>query len=306
MPISNTVNPQFEDLFIRIQYKLRTNLKNNGNLLLGTDVLRENKRNDLFKIVAFNIESRFLSLLKTDLNFFDDKVVLFELVKNSTEDFLIACYGSHLRLNPKVFSRSLYVQFLLENSNLLLKLPFQSLTNNNTKTFRVTFEPIYNKASDKFLEALLDNLVVEISNCVMQIIITEFSFIYYIRQILYKSNFLSLRNIERFKNNLAWQIRLKFYVNYPKNLYNSQYGIWVIRANGIYYRTIYANRADKLFKLRKTSLLTITLIELQDFLSSRLEEILYLVGDRVRYTLTTTVGQVIGLIWRGIIEGLKK
>ena len=134
MPTSNTVNPQFEDLFIRIQYKLRTNLKNNGNLLLGTDVLRENKRNDLFKIVAFNIESRFLSLLKTDLNFFDDKVVLFELVKNSTEDFLIACYGSHLRLNPKVFSRSLYVQFLLENSNLLLKLPFQSLTNNNTKT----------------------------------------------------------------------------------------------------------------------------------------------------------------------------
>ena len=131
MPTSNTVNPQFEDLFIRIQYKLRTNLKNNGNLLLGTDVLRENKRNDLFKIVAFNIESRFLSLLKTDLNFFDDKVVLFELVKNSTEDFLIACYGSHLRLNPKVFSRSLYVQFLLENSNLLLKLPFQSLTNNN-------------------------------------------------------------------------------------------------------------------------------------------------------------------------------
>ena len=87
MPTSNTVNPQFEDLFIRIQYKLRTNLKNNGNLLLGTDVLRENKRNDLFKIVAFNIESRFLSLLKTDLNFFDDKVVLFELVKNSTEDF---------------------------------------------------------------------------------------------------------------------------------------------------------------------------------------------------------------------------
>ena len=93
------------------------------------------------------------------------------------------------------------------------------------------------------------------------------------------------------------------HVNYPENLWQP---IWylVIRANGIYYRIIYANRADKLFKLRKTSL-TITLIELQDFLSSRLEEILYLVGDRVRHTLTTTVGQVIGLIWRGIIEGLK-
>jgi hypothetical protein len=104
----------------------------------------------------------------------------------------------------------------------------------------------------------------------------------------------------------VWQTRLKYYINYPKNLYNSQYGIWVIRSTGIYYRTIYANRSEKLLTLRKTALLTITLIELQDFLISRVDEFFYLVGDRLRYTVTTVFGQFVGLFWRGIIEGLKK
>ena len=52
--------------------------------------------------------------------------------------------------------------------------------------------------------------------------------------------------------------------------------------------------------------LTITLLELQDFLSSRFDEVLYLIGDRFRYILTETISPFIGLIWRGIIDGLKK
>jgi hypothetical protein len=65
---------------------------------------------------------------------------------------------------------------------------------------------------------------------------------------------------------------------------------------------------NKLFLtlLRKTALLTITLVEFQDFAITRIEEILYLIGDRFRYTLTVTIGQFIGLIWRGIIDSLKK
>lgn len=306
MSNSISITEGTEDLFIRLQYKLRLSLKNNGNWLLGTDVLRTDKRSQLFKIVALNIETKFLTLLKSDFKHFDERTILFALIKMSAEDFLVQCYSLNFDLNKKIFSRSLYLQFLLENSNILIRLPFSSVLKLETENFYSIFDPIYSQASDKFLEALFDNLIVEISHCVMQIIITEFSFINHIRQILYKSNFLSLRNIERFKNNLVWQTRLKYYINYPKNLYNSQYGIWVIRSTGIYYRTIYANRSEKLLTLRKTALLTITLIELQDFLISRVDEFFYLVGDRLRYTVTTVFGQFVGLFWRGIIEGLKK
>ena len=44
----------------------------------------------------------------------------------------------------------------------------------------------------------------------------------------------------------------------------------------------------------------------QDFIISRFDESLYLFGSGIRYTLTSIIGQVIGLVWRGVIEGLKK
>ena len=47
------------------------------------------------------------------------------------------------------------------------------------------------------------------------------------------------------------------------------------------------------------------LVELRDFLVNRLNETIYFVSKGVRFTLTSIFGQVIGLIWRGIIEGLK-
>ena len=294
-----------EKLFLRLQYKLGSNLKNKGNFLLSTDILRDAVKRDLLRIILLNIETKFVNLIKQDLNSFDDKLVLLELVKSSIEDFLMIYCGSKIIIKTKLISSSFYFQFLLENSKIFLKVPFLELLSSNTKVFHSTFDPIYIEASDKFIEVLFDNLIIEISNCVMQIIINEFSIINSIRQVLYKSNFLSSRNFDRFRNSLVWQTRLKCYVNYPKNLYNSQYGIWVIRSRGVYYRTIYANRSENLLQLEKRSLVTITIIEVYDFLSSRLDELLYLLGDSVRFALGTTNGKFIGIFWRGIIEGLK-
>ena len=35
------------------------------------------------------------------------------------------------------------------------------------------------------------------------------------------------------------------------------------------------------------------------------DEVFYTIGNTIRYGLTSIVGQTVGLIWRGIIEGLK-
>jgi hypothetical protein len=78
-----------------------------------------------------------------------------------------------------------------------------------------------------------------------------------------------------------------------------------LRSNGIYSRTIYANRPDEIKDLGKFQLLTIASIEIRDFISSRLDETIYTLIKSIRFTLTSVIGQVIGLIWRGIIESLK-
>ena len=50
----------------------------------------------------------------------------------------------------------------------------------------------------------------------------------------------------------------------------------------------------------------VTIVELKDFIGSRLDELVYFLSKGLRFTLTSVLGQFIGLVWRGIREGLKK
>ena len=88
------------------------------------DILRDDIKRDLFKIVVLNMETKFWNLIKQDLDLFDDKAVFLELVKLSTEDFLTNCYGSKVTIRSTIVSRSVYSQFLVENSNTILKVSF--------------------------------------------------------------------------------------------------------------------------------------------------------------------------------------
>ena len=99
---------------------------------------------------------------------------------------------------------------------------------------------------------LVRNIVLEISNCVVYFSIVKFSSVYAFRQTLYRSKFLSLRNFERFKNNLSWQLLTKVYLQRPLDLYNNRYEIFILRTNGIYCRTIYANRSSDVSNNLKT------------------------------------------------------
>ena len=308
--VDNTSIERAADLFFKIHGKLNFTLLNNSNFLLGTDLLRANIRRDLVQTVILTTEEKFLEVgqkYKNSPNYkINSKQIFFDLVKNSTENFILKYYGSQLNLNPSVFENLDYIQTISADSEILVSVTFLSLFNKQSQIFQSTFVPIYSFATDQILERLLDNLIIEISNCSMRVIINEFSLILDVRQKWYKANFLSLRSLERFKNNLAWQDRLYLYINRPKSLYNSEYKIWIIRSGAVYSRTIYANRLNEILALNGRSLLIVNYFELQDFLASRLNEIIFFISKGTKYFLTSIVGQTIGLIWRGIIESLKK
>jgi hypothetical protein len=297
-----------KSVFARLQYKLNFNLKNTSSILLATDLLKDNVKRKLFKIVATNVEALCLEpeLSKSVMLVKNSEALLLSLIKSSLEDFLINCYGRSLNIGPKRLKDSFYTKYLLEETNILLMTLLDALENSEPNKFRLLFAPIYNKPYGRFIESFIENLVIQICTAVTYVVIREFSFIYDIRKSFYRSSFLSLRNIERFKNNMVWQTRLKAYVKRPSDIYNSRYSIWVIRTTGIDYRTIYANRGPELVELRQLPLVTLIIIEAKDFFISRFDEFFNFLGSNVRYTLTNTLGQIIGLIWRGVIEGLKK
>jgi len=229
-----------------------------------------------------------------------------KLLKVTCEDFLTKQYGFHIKVSTKRLKQSLYTKQLLKDLKILFQVPFYALLDPKSAQFKSIYYPIYTYASESFLEALIDNLIIEMANCVIYFGIINFSFLYAFRQTLYRSKFLSLRNFERFKNNLIWQLRIRIYITKPIDLYNSRYRIYILRTSGIYSRIIYANRAVQISSLTKIPLVTITFIEFRDFLLSRIDEALYFLTKGVRFTLSTVIGQFIGLVWRGIIDGLKK
>jgi hypothetical protein len=306
----NTVKTRIVNLFTRISYKLNFSNKKNNQLLLGLDLLKDKSKIDLLFIVTKNVEKTYTYLFQQPNSIAlmekDGEVIFFRLLEETCEEFLMKHYGCKIKVNSKALRTSLYTKNVLQDLGILFKLPFYALLNSKSQQFRIIYSPIYTSASESFIEALVDNLIIELGNCITYFNVITFSSLYSFRQTFYRSKFLSLRNFERYKNNLIWQLNIKNYLQRPSDIYNNRYRIYILRTTGIYDRIIYANRSNQLLALTKLPLLTVTTIELRDFLISRLDETIYRLSNGLRFTLTSVLGKVIGLIWRGIIEGLKK
>lgn len=297
-------------IFSKILYKLNFSYQKGNQKLLGIDLLKTEMQKDLLSITIFKIEEAYIRLLETEnpkrVMQKKGKLIFLKCIKKSCEEFLTKQYGYKVSVNLELLKKSLYTKNLLKDIELIFQIPFYILVDPISPIFRLIYYPVYNFASESFIEALFDHMIIEISNCVVYFSIVNFSSVYAFRQTLYRSKFLSLRNFERFKNNLNWQLITKIYVQRPIDLYNNRYEILILRTTGICCRTIYANRSREIVYLNNFSLLTLMFIELRDFLTSRLDEIVYFVSKSIRFAFTSVLGQLIGLIWRGIIEGLKK
>jgi hypothetical protein len=298
------------NLFTRISYKINFSNKKGNQSLLAIDILKNEVQKDLLHISSQTLEKTYWELLshkspQQNVKLNGEKFFL-QLLKETSDKFLVNQYGCDVCLDLDEFQNSFYIKNLLYDIDILFKVPFYALLNPKSADFLLIYYPVYNYASESFIEALLDNLVIEIANCVAYVSLINFSFLYSFRQTLYRSKFLSLRNFERFKNNLIWQLRIKFYINRPNFFYSSCYCLFLLRTTGISSRTIYANRSEHFNSLTNFPLFVVTLVELKDFILSRVDELLYFLSKAIRFTLTSVVGQLIGLIWRGVIEGLKK
>jgi len=311
--IRNLRTPQLQiltsNIFTRISYKINFSSRKDNQSLLAIDILKKEVQKDLLHIASQNLEKTYRELLgyrSPRLNMeLNGQAIFTQLIKETCDDFLIKQYGCDVRLNLDEFTKSFYVKNVLQDVDISFKVPFYALLDKKAAEFLLVYYPVYNYASESFLEALLDHLVIEVANCVAYVALVNFSFLYSFRQTLYRSKFLSLRNFERFKNNLIWQLRIKFYVQRPTLFYSSSYRLFLLRTTGISSRTIYANRSKHFNSLTNFPLFVVTLVELKDFITSRFDEFVYILSKGLRFTLTSVLGQFVGLIWRGIIEGLK-
>lgn len=299
---------QAENLFTQIYQRFEYSLENHTDYPLGMDLLRTQVKQELFQTTLQAIKAVFFEVLKTgqtSVPLPQSKKILLDVICTCTKTFLKKQYGAKIYLNPDTLESTPYLKGVLHDADLLIAIPFSALLNAEAQIFQSTFAPIYESASVKLLEALFENLIIEITSCVMVILAADFSSVSDIRQTLYKSSFLAVRNSEQFKNRVIWEGHIRTFLNRPKSLYNNEYSLFIMRPNGVYCRVIYTNRVEELLLLNKFPLLVINYIELQDFLVARSNSAFVLFGKGSRYFFTSIVGRVIGLVWKGVLEGLK-
>ena len=138
----------------------------------------------------------------------------------------------------------------------------------------------------------------------MALILNNFSENEVIKRILFDQNMLSTREMAKFRNELSWHYRKQKYWQEPLEIFENQYRLLVLQNNQIQQSFVYAPRQEELGQLRGVRWLVTFAWETRDAIAPRLQTIASAVGNALVYILTQIIGRGIGLIGRGIIQGI--
>jgi DNA-binding NarL/FixJ family response regulator len=311
-----TVNPKAIQLslFNTTVAKIQDNLDNLTPTVLEIDILREAQKRELLYIILRQVENSLseLRFAETQLHQVSEKraIILRDVWQLSLTEF----FGKYYTLtDPKKGSVSV-VDVLLQDgaevtATILNKIPqvvellshllFQVPLVIDSQPYEVgTPEAMYRA------EMLLDNLLIQIANAVMQPLLNHFADVEAVKQKFYTYNLIASRDIERFRNDLSWKYRLETYVAEPQAIFESRYVLWGLAGSGITQIPIYAPRTQELQQLQGIRLAVTLALELQDAIAPRLRSTLSFLGSGVVYVLTNVVGRGIGLIGRGVLQGI--
>jgi DNA-binding NarL/FixJ family response regulator len=301
------------DLFDRITDKLRYSLENQSETPLEIDILRLDKKRELFYLVLRKFEACVDELRHSQVSaaqLADQRItVLQDLWQAVLSDFLGKYYavdwrGESIAVVPTLLEGRDFV-----TAEILAKIPFVEalfcyLLYQSPLTIDNVAMPANSPQAIVQAGMILENLAIQVANAVMQPLLNRFSDVEQIKQTFYDRRKLSTREIERFRNDLSWRYRVERFVGEPTAIFESQYWVLILTPEGIERQSIYAPRRQELDSLAGVPLLVTLLLETRDAISPRLKRVTSWVGTGLVYVLTEVVGRGIGLVGRGIIKGI--
>ena len=300
-------------LFANTLDKLQLSLQNLTRVALEIDILREDKKRELLYLILRKVENaldelRFSQVQPQQLVEIQE-LILRDLWQAAVTDFfgkysILRVGNENLEITSILLQDTAIVQAEILNKiplvgDLLAYLLFEIPLVIDNATYAVSSAEVMARA-----EIILQNLLVQIANAVVQPLLNRFADIELIKQNFYDRSLISTREIERFRNNLSWKYRLRSYVNEPQNIFESRYQMLVFTGRGIAKISIYAPRREELAQLSGIPLAVTLALETRDAIAPRLRAVVAFLGNGVVYVLTQVVGRAIGLIGRGILQGI--
>jgi DNA-binding NarL/FixJ family response regulator len=312
-PYSQFLNPQQATPFEVTLAKLQSGLSNLSGVPLEIDILATEKKRDLLYIVLRKLDKILeeLHVSQVTIEQFPQKraQILLDLWQASVTDFFGKYYTLPIGnqglevVNILLGSAEIVQISILDKIPLVVELLSQQLFETPLMIENVS----YSARSPEALvqsELLLQNLIIQVANAVIQPLLNEFADIEMIKQSFYDRHLISSREIARFRNNLSWRYRLIQWLEEPKAIFESRYNLFVLSDTGIKQTSIYAPRRQELEQLRGIQLVVTLAFETRDAISPRLRSTVAWAGKGVVYVLTQVIGRSIGLVVRGVIQGI--
>ncbi|MFN9548479.1 MAG: DUF3685 domain-containing protein [Cyanobacteriota bacterium] len=125
-----------------------------------------------------------------------------------------------------------------------------------------------------------------------------------LRRYLLRDTLLSTRNLERLRNQLNAQERWLTWVRRPIRLYESRRPLFCLKAGGIGLLDLTEPRDGELKRLKGLQQLVTLVLELRDALAPQVQSVVRALGNLFVVVLTRVVGRAIGLVGRGIAQGM--
>ena len=155
-----------------------------------------------------------------------------------------------------------------------------------------------------YLEMLLANWLVRTAEQIAAEVLAACAEWPELRRYLLRPELLSTRNLERLRNQLNAQQRWNSWIRRPVALYESRRELFRLEGGAIQRADLTEPRDRELRQLGWPQQLVTLALEARDALAPQLQTVVRTVGDLVVVLLTQVIGRAIGLVGRGIAQGM--
>lgn len=295
--------------------KIKNNTLNLSSNALEIDIFKPEPKEELITIIIHQLGRVLedLKFLETTTDNFpkNSTLVLQKIWQESALNFM----GKYCVLTEKSSLSWEEIEDIIDEytpsvqEEILAKIPFVSellkylLFNESLVIDQVRYRAQSPEAQQR-AEMLLHNLLIGIANGIVSLILNNFSELETIRLKLYNESLISSREIARFRNHLSWLYRQQQYWEEPKNIFESQYRLLFWSDKGIEATFIHAPRQEELKQLDGLRWVVTIILETRDAFAPLLRSVVGFIGNGLVYVLTQVVGKGLGLIGRGIIQGI--
>ena len=125
-----------------------------------------------------------------------------------------------------------------------------------------------------------------------------------LRRYLLDERLLPTRDLERLRNQLNNQSRWQLWVKRPVQLYESQRLLYQLRGGSIAPLLLIEPRDEELRRLGWWQQQVALLLEARDAIAPQVQALVQRIGDLMGVVLTQVIGRAIGLVGRGIAQGM--